>query len=204
MPTLKSSHLAYLLASLFTLAFNWLPICSVQHSTKGNGNVKMSVFFYSLKIRQNGWKLMNRFSIWLFPNRELSDTIMNVVGAFMWVSVGATALHYWQGYMADHDQLVVVHERTVSGKIEKLFFFGKMEIKCFHRFVEIKFSGWIGAWFAMCSGRSFVCSRHRSGIHPFCKINDNFKKFKCIQIQPYARVRMSGISFSYLIRMTKI
>ena len=39
---------------------------------------------------------------------------MNVVGAFMWVSVGATALHYWQGYMADHDQLVVVHERTVS------------------------------------------------------------------------------------------
>lgn len=39
---------------------------------------------------------------------------MNVVGAFMWVSVGATALHYWQGYMADHDQLVVVRERTVS------------------------------------------------------------------------------------------
>jgi len=46
--------------------------------------------------------------------RELSDTIMNVVGAFMWVSVGATALHYWQGYMADHDQLTVVHERTVG------------------------------------------------------------------------------------------
>lgn len=51
--------------------------------------------------------------------RELSDTIMNVVGAFMWVSVGATALHYWQGYMADHDQLVVVRERTVC-------------FKCFH------------------------------------------------------------------------
>lgn len=42
---------------------------------------------------------------------------MNVVGAFMWVSVGATALHYWQGYMADHDQLVVVRERTVCGSI---------------------------------------------------------------------------------------
>lgn len=46
--------------------------------------------------------------------RELSDTIMNVVGAFLWVSVGATALHYWQGYMADHDQIVVIRERTVS------------------------------------------------------------------------------------------
>lgn len=39
---------------------------------------------------------------------------MNVVGAFMWVSVGATALHYWQGYMADHDHQSVVRERTVS------------------------------------------------------------------------------------------
>lgn len=39
---------------------------------------------------------------------------MNVVGAFLWVSVGATAIHYWQGYMADHDQIVVVPERTVS------------------------------------------------------------------------------------------
>lgn len=47
-------------------------------------------------------------------DRELSDTIMNVVGAFMWVSVGATALHYWSGYMPDHDQVVVVQERTVS------------------------------------------------------------------------------------------
>lgn len=81
---------------------------------------------------------MNRLSIWLFPNRELSDTIMNVVGAFMWVSVGATALHYWQGYMADHDQLVVVHERTVSGKIEKLFFFEKLEMKMVSFFFLLK------------------------------------------------------------------
>lgn len=45
---------------------------------------------------------------------------MNIVGVFMWVSVGATALHYWQGYMADHDHVVVIRERTVSipnGKI---------------------------------------------------------------------------------------
>lgn len=46
--------------------------------------------------------------------RELSDTIMNVVGAFLWVSVGATAIHYWQGYIGDHDQIVVVPERTVG------------------------------------------------------------------------------------------
>lgn len=52
--------------------------------------------------------------LWCNQNRELSDTIMNVVGAFLWVSVGATAIHYWQGYMADHDQIVVVPERTVS------------------------------------------------------------------------------------------
>lgn len=44
---------------------------------------------------------------------ELSDTIMNVVGSFMWVAVGGTALHYWQGYMAAYDQVVVVREQVV-------------------------------------------------------------------------------------------
>lgn len=38
---------------------------------------------------------------------------MNVVGAFMWVAVGGTALHYWQGYMAAYDQVVVVREQVV-------------------------------------------------------------------------------------------
>lgn len=57
-------------------------------------------------------------NFFLFKNRELSDTIMNVVGAFLWVSVGATALHYWQGYMNDHDQVVVMQERTVSRGVE--------------------------------------------------------------------------------------
>lgn len=46
-------------------------------------------------------------------DRELSDTIMNVVGSFMWVAVGATALHYWNGYMPDHDFVVVTSERVV-------------------------------------------------------------------------------------------
>lgn len=47
-------------------------------------------------------------------HRELSDTIMNVVGVLLWVGVGATALHYWVGYMPDYDMLVVTSERTVG------------------------------------------------------------------------------------------
>lgn len=47
-------------------------------------------------------------------HRELSDTIMNFVGAFMWVAVGGTALHYWSGYMAEHDYLHIASERQVN------------------------------------------------------------------------------------------
>lgn len=47
------------------------------------------------------------------PYSELSDTIMNVVGAFMWVAVGGTALHYWNGYLQNHDFLHVASERHV-------------------------------------------------------------------------------------------
>lgn len=39
---------------------------------------------------------------------------MNVVGVFMWVAVGGTALHYWKGYIADHDYLYVASERQVG------------------------------------------------------------------------------------------
>lgn len=46
--------------------------------------------------------------------RELSDTIMNVVGTFMWVAVGGTALHYWNGYIPDHDFLGVTSERQMG------------------------------------------------------------------------------------------
>lgn len=109
-------------------------------------------------------------------HRELSDTIMNVVGAFMWVSVGATALHYWQGYMADHDQLVVVHERTVSRRMHRFSTISEKKnieniIKCY---ISTKFTGWFSAWIAVCFVWSFVRGRHRSGIHPFCKVNDTF------------------------------
>lgn len=45
---------------------------------------------------------------------ELSDTLMNFVGAFMWIAVGGTTLHYWNGYMQNHDYLHVSSERHVS------------------------------------------------------------------------------------------
>lgn len=43
--------------------------------------------------------------------RELSDTIMNIVGTFMWIAVGGTAIHYWHGYLDDHDLVHVTSER---------------------------------------------------------------------------------------------
>lgn len=47
--------------------------------------------------------------------RELSDTIMNVVGVLLWMGVGGMALHYWTGYLAEHDFANVATERIVSG-----------------------------------------------------------------------------------------
>lgn len=38
---------------------------------------------------------------------------MNVVGIFMWLAVGATALHYWHGYQSEHKYIHVSSERQV-------------------------------------------------------------------------------------------
>lgn len=46
--------------------------------------------------------------------RELSDTIMNVVGVLLWLGVAGTALHYWHGYQAPHDYTAAASERMVS------------------------------------------------------------------------------------------
>ena len=46
--------------------------------------------------------------------RELSDTIMNVVGVLLWMGVGGMALHYWTGYLPEHDFANVATERIVS------------------------------------------------------------------------------------------
>lgn len=46
--------------------------------------------------------------------RELSDTIMNVVGVLLWLGVAGTALHYWHGYQAPHDFTAAASERMVG------------------------------------------------------------------------------------------
>lgn len=46
--------------------------------------------------------------------RELSDTIMNVVGVLLWLGVAGTCLHYWHGYQAEHDFSTVASERMVK------------------------------------------------------------------------------------------
>lgn len=46
--------------------------------------------------------------------RELSDTIMNVVGVLLWLGVAGTALHYWHGYQAPHDYTAAASERMVK------------------------------------------------------------------------------------------
>ncbi|KAJ8922937.1 hypothetical protein NQ315_001482 [Exocentrus adspersus] len=43
-----------------------------------------------------------------------TDILMNVVGTFMWVAVGATALHYWHGYLFEHKYSMVDSERQVG------------------------------------------------------------------------------------------
>jgi len=46
--------------------------------------------------------------------RELSDTIMNVVGVLLWLGVAGTALHYWHGYQPVHDFTAAASERMVG------------------------------------------------------------------------------------------
>lgn len=52
--------------------------------------------------------------------RELSDTIMNVVGVLLWLGVAGTALHYWHGYQAPHDFTAAASERMVIRDFEIL------------------------------------------------------------------------------------
>ena len=54
--------------------------------------------------------------------RELSDTIMNVVGVLLWLGVAGTALHYWHGYQPPHDYLAAASERMVSDRSHQKHF----------------------------------------------------------------------------------
>lgn len=54
--------------------------------------------------------------------RELSDTIMNVVGVLLWLGVAGTALHYWHGYQPVHDFTAAASERMVCIKYHGFYF----------------------------------------------------------------------------------
>lgn len=41
---------------------------------------------------------------------------MNIVGMFMFLAVGGTALHYWHGYQSEHKYIHVATERQVGLK----------------------------------------------------------------------------------------
>ncbi|XP_045477361.1 protein snakeskin [Harmonia axyridis] len=54
----------------------------------------------------------------LFGTRDnkvyFTDVIMGVIGVFMWLTVGAAALHYWIGYINENKYVNVSSERTVG------------------------------------------------------------------------------------------
>jgi hypothetical protein len=67
-----------------------------------------------VRVLQIGYSSVLKIKQINFIFSALSDTIMNVVGVFLWLAVGGTAIHYWHGYMSDHDFVHVVSERAVS------------------------------------------------------------------------------------------
>uniref|UniRef100_A0A2A4JGU3 DUF7775 domain-containing protein n=1 Tax=Heliothis virescens TaxID=7102 RepID=A0A2A4JGU3_HELVI len=46
--------------------------------------------------------------------RALSEIVMNFVGVFLWIAVGAVALHYWGGYQGEHQYQFVFAEKQVG------------------------------------------------------------------------------------------
>ncbi|XP_017768353.1 PREDICTED: uncharacterized protein LOC108556662 [Nicrophorus vespilloides] len=43
-----------------------------------------------------------------------TDILMNIIGIFMWLATGATALHYWHGYQSEYKYIHVASERQVG------------------------------------------------------------------------------------------
>lgn len=54
----------------------------------------------------------NRFSFVFFST--FVDIMMNTVGIFMWLAVGAVALHYWHGYLSEQRFIYASAERQVN------------------------------------------------------------------------------------------
>lgn len=45
---------------------------------------------------------------------SFTDIIMNFIGMFMWVAVGATALHYWHGYQSENRYKHIASEKQIG------------------------------------------------------------------------------------------
>lgn len=50
----------------------------------------------------------------VYGYRAMSEIVMNFVGVFMWIAVGAVALHYWGGYQGENQYQFVFAEKQVS------------------------------------------------------------------------------------------
>ncbi|OWR45276.1 ryanodine receptor protein [Danaus plexippus plexippus] len=46
--------------------------------------------------------------------RAMSEIVMNFIGVFLWIAVGAVALHYWGGYQGEHQFQFVFAEKQVG------------------------------------------------------------------------------------------
>lgn len=96
--------------------------------------------------------------------RELSDTIMNVVGVLLWLGVAGTALHYWHGYQPVHDftaaaseRMVWISPRTLNSKTSRYFNLS------FH------FSGWFNYGILDFADGCTLPGRFSVGLPPLCK-----------------------------------
>lgn len=61
---------------------------------------------------------VRRLICFIFNCSTFTDIVMNIIGIFMWLAVGATALHYWHGYQSEHKYIHVSSERQVRRKLQ--------------------------------------------------------------------------------------
>ncbi|XP_065162889.1 protein snakeskin [Atheta coriaria] len=45
---------------------------------------------------------------------SFTDILMNIIGTMMWLATGATALHYWTGYLSEYKFTATASERQVG------------------------------------------------------------------------------------------
>jgi len=46
--------------------------------------------------------------------KTIVEIIMNFIGTFMFIMIGAVALHYWHGYMSEHKYIHIATEKQIG------------------------------------------------------------------------------------------